>query len=251
MKKLSIISAPLLVIAAGNSASAQTERLPIRTDVPEDYSMVHCPNEPATRTMLRNYYVTDNKGFLGPTFFKGLEATGCEQQSGPVTIVEVLERISMGSEPSDTYVAFRSIGTGGALKGKQIFGIVNEEGNNQHPRNALDRWKRMHAAHGVVTASPADKRVYLCPTPKAAMNVIAAIPPVRQKGVNQPIQVRAKEAAIKTNRCGWATGRFRVTAIHSSAFISLGYEVGEHWTALTATDARGKSVGILHDSNLM
>ncbi len=251
MKKLSIITAPLLVIAAGNSASAQTERLPIRTDVPEDYSMVHCPNEPATRTMLRNYYVTDNKGFLGPTFFKGLEATGCEQQSGPVTIVEVLERISMGSEPSDTYVAFRSIGTGGALKGKQIFGIVHEAGNNQHPRTALDRWKRMHAPNGVVNASPADKRVYICPTPKAAMNVVAAIPPVRQKGVNQPLQVRAKEAAVKANRCGWATGRFRVTAVHNSAFISLGYEVGEHWTALTATDARGKSVGILHDSNLM
>ena len=251
MKKFFTTAACLLVGTACNSASAQTEPLPTLTDVPDDFSMVHCPNEAATRAMLRDYYVKDKDWIDIPTFFKGLEATGCKQLSGPVEIVEVLERKSFRPGPSGIHVAFRSVGFSGNLKGDQIFGIVHEDGNNQHPRNALDRWKQTHAPDGVVTAIPADKRVYVCPSSKAAMNVVAAIPPVRRKGMNQPLQIRAKNAAIKANGCSWATGRFRVTAVHTSVFISLGDEVGEYWHALTATDERGKSVGILHDSDIM
>lgn len=251
MKRVLIISASLLLSAAGNSVLAQTEPLPTRTDVPEDFSMVHCPNETATRTMLRDYYVKDKDWINISLFFKGLEATGCKQLSGPVKIIEVLERKSFRAGPSGIHVAFRSVGSGADLNGRQIFGIVHEFGNNQHPRNPLDRWKQIHAPDGVVTAKPAEKRVYLCPTAKAAMNVIAAIPPVHQKGVNQLLQIRAKNAAIKANGCGWANGRFRITAIHTAAFISLGYEAGENWHALTAINARGKQVGILHDSEIM
>ena len=251
MKKFFTTAACLLVGTACNSASAQTEPLPTLTDVPDDFSMVHCPNEAATRAMLRDYYVKDKDWIDIPTFFKGLEATGCKQLSGPVEIVEVLERKSFRPGPSGIHVAFRSVGFSGNLKGDQIFGIVHEDGNNRHPRNALDRWKQTHAPDGVVTAIPADKRVYVCPSSKAAMNVVAAIPPVRRKGMNQPLQIRAKNAAIKANGCSWATGRFRVTAVHTSVFISLGDEVGEYWHALTATDERGKSVGILHDSDIM
>lgn len=251
MKKFFTTAACLLVGTAYNSASAQTEPLPTLTDVPDDFSMVHCPNEAATRAMLRDYYVKDKDWIDIPTFFKGLEATGCKQLSGPVEIVEVLERKSFRPGPSGIHVAFRSVGFSGNLKGDQIFGIVHEDGNNRHPRNALDRWKQTHAPDGVVTAIPADKRVYVCPSSKAAMNVVAAIPPVRRKGMNQPLQIRAKNAAIKANGCSWATGRFRVTAVHNAVFISLGDEVGEYWHALTATDERGKSVGILHDSDIM
>ena len=251
MKKFFTTAACLLVGTACNSASAQTEPLPTLTDVPDDFSMVHCPNEAATRAMLRDYYVKDKDWIDIPTFFKGLEATGCKQLSGPVEIVEVLERKSFRPGPSGIHVAFRSVGFSGNLKGDQIFGIVHEDGNNRHPRNALDRWKQTHAPDGVVTAIPANKRVYVCPSSKAAMNVVAAIPPVRRKGMNQPLQIRAKNAAIKANGCSWATGRFRVTAVHTSVFISLGDEVGEYWHALTATDERGKSVGILHDSDIM
>ena len=251
MKKVVIMAACLLAGTNGSYASAQTEPLPTRTDVPDDFSMVHCPNEAATRTMLLDYYVKDKDWIDIPTFFKGLEATGCKQLSGPVEIVEVLERKSFRPGPSGIHVAFRSVGFSGDLKGDQIFGIVHEDGNNRHPRNALDRWKQTHAPDGMVTAIPADKRVYVCPSSKAAMNVVAAIPPVRRKGVNQPLQTRAKNTAIKANGCNWATGRFRVTAVHNAVFISLGDEVGEYWHALTATDGRGKTVGILHDSDIM
>ena len=251
MKKAMIIGASLLVSAACNTALAQTEPMPTRTDVSEDFSMVHCPNETATRTMLRDYYVKDKDWIDIPTFFNGLEATGCKQLSGPVTIVEVLERKSFRAGPSGVHVAFRSIGSGADLNGIQIFGIVHEFGNNQHPRTPLDRWKQTHAPDGVVTAKPAEKRVYVCPTSKAAINVVASIPPVRKKGVIQPLQIRVKNAAIKTNRCSWASGRYWVTALHTAVFISLGNEAGEYWHALTATDARGTPVGLLHDSDIM
>lgn len=251
MKKTMITGAAFLLGAICNGALAQTDPLPARTDVPEDFSMVHCPDETATRTMLRDYYVKDNDWIDIPIFFKGLEATGCKQLSGPVTIVEVLERKSFRAGPSGVHVAFRSVGSSGDLNGRQIFGIVHEFGNDQHPRTPFDRWKKTHAPDGAVTAKPTEKRVYVCPTPKAAMNVVSSIPPVRNKGVNQPLQLRAKEAAIKANRCRWATGRYEVTALHTEVFISLGYESGEHWHALTAIDADGRLVGILHDSVIM
>jgi hypothetical protein len=206
----SIIIGVLLSISANiRTALAQTEPLPTRTNVPDDFSMVHCPTEAATRTMLRDYHVKDSDWIDISMFFKGLKATGCQQLSRPVTIGEVVERKSFREGPSGIHVALRSVGSGGGLSGREIFDIVHEFGDDQHPRAPLDRWKQTHAPDGVLTATPQHKRVYVCPTSKAAMNVIATIPAAGKKGLRLPKQLWVKVAAIKANRCSWATGPYR------------------------------------------
>ncbi len=240
----------VLILLAGMVTSpvfAKSEPLPTKIDIPVDLSMVQCPNEAAMQMMLRDYYTLNGTRFDITAFFKGLEVTGCRQSSGPIKITQVIARKSLDS----VHVAFLGVGNGPKPTGDVVFGIVDETLNNTHPRTASERWKKLHAPGGRLIVKTGGKKVYLCATPAAATKVVAAIPPVKQKGVNQPHQIRARDAAIKANGCTLTTGQFDVMGINKSAFISLGNEAGEEWTALTAFNRDGRLVGLLHDSNLM
>lgn len=236
---LSAVSAPLL---------AQGLSLPERRDIPEDYSAVICPNEAAASRMLRDFHAESQYRSLDtPKFMEGLKATGCEQHGGPLEIDAVLDRRPIGDGRDGPFIAFKAHRPDGTI----VFGTVDEAGNNRHPRTELERWAQLHAPEGVLQAGANDLPTYRCASPKAAQAVVAAIPQPGRPGVANPKLSAAFKTAIKAQGCSLAMGKFRVTEIHDSAFISLGFEEGEEWTALTATDASGATVGLVYDASLM
>jgi hypothetical protein len=89
--------------------------------------------------------------------------------------------------------------------------------------------------------------MYECITPQSARNVVAAIPAYRRGASHTTRQVQAKNRALQANGCVIARGRFQVEQLHNKVSIITGYEAGEEWYALTATNAQGKTVGILYD----
>lgn len=237
------VSAILISALLAGPALAQTEPLPKKTDIPSDFSTIICPNEGAARTMLNDYHVRGGTWLDTTQFFAGLRTTGCEQRSGPLQIVHVMERKTVVPEVGGAYIFYRAV----RPSGETVFGIVHERGNDIHPRTPFERWTRNYAPDLRIIAKPQDKRTYVCATPAAAIKVVAAIPDFDRKGVNRTQQVRARDAAIKASGCAWATGTFTVIAVHKSIFISLGYEAGQSWTALTVKNGSGKTVGLLHD----
>lgn len=239
----------VLLVAVGATGVSLAQPLPLplpaKTDIPEDFSTVICPDEPAARRMLRNHHVEGRSWFDSPTFMRGLELTGCKQLSGPLQIKRVLDRKTLRSGPSNSYILYEATRPDGGI----VYGTVHEEGNNRHPRTPLDRWFQTHAPVGWLQAKRGLRKTYVCQDPQAAKKVVAAIPPLRERGVNNPHRIRARDAAIRTSGCTRTYGRFRIAALHDSIFISTGYEAGESWTALTATDPRGRIVGLLHDAD--
>ena len=236
---LSAVSAPLL---------AESLPLPEHRDVPEDYSAVICPDEAAAATMLRVYHQESSYGNLEtPKFMEGLTATGCEQHGGPLEIDSVIDRRTIGTGQDGPFIAFKAHRPDGTV----IFGTVDEGGNNRHPRTPLERWTQLHAPDGFIEAGVDGLATYRCSSPNAAQAVISAIPKGSDTGDADPRQATAFKAALKAQGCAPASGKFRVTEVHSSAFISLGLESGEDWTALTATDASGATVGLVYDASLM
>jgi len=246
LKRLTVALAGIAAIAA-TPLLAQTERLPRRTDIPDDFSTVVCGNETQARVMFAQHYVSDGRYVDSQRLVDGLKLAGCEQTVGPIRIVAVLQRRQLEQGPGGTYMLYR----GQRPDGGVVFGIIHEGGNDNHPRTALERWYQDYAPGGVLTATRGESQTYVCPTPLAAQRVVAAIPPMRNRGGANPQQLTAKRAALKAQRCTLAVGQFRVTAVHRSAYVSRGFEAGENWTAVTATNAQGRVVGLLHDTDLL
>jgi hypothetical protein len=228
-------------------AAAEVEPLPQRTDIPADYSTVICPAEPQARRMLREFYVAGGQWFNGQVFMSGLDITGCRQLGGPLQIREVLERKRVVDTETGIYLMYRAVRPDGA----SVFGIVHESGNNRHPRNPEERWRQTNAPEGHVIANTDKRTTYVCPTPEAAMAVVAAIPRLREneRGTKVSRQARARDTALTASRCIRADGTYTVSKVHNSVFISLGYEAGQEWTALTVIDRQGRTVGLLYDSS--
>jgi hypothetical protein len=242
---LALVAVAMLI--APSAATAQQEPLPRRTDIPADYSTVICPNEAQARRMLNEFYVAGDTWFNGQAFMRGLTATGCQQLSGPLEIRDVLARKRVISTETGIYLLYRAT----RPSGESVFGVVHEAGNNRHGRTPQEKWLQNYSADGVVTANTDGRTTYVCPTPDAAMAVIAAIPLLRdsERGTKVSRQTRARDAALKANKCTRGDGKYTVSNVHNHAFISLGYESGEEWTALTALDRRGLTVGLLYDSS--
>lgn len=237
-----------IAIMASGSLSAN-ERLPLKTDIPADYGGVAiCASEAKALELLRNYHVASPYGSLDSSrYLAGLRATGCGPTDTLLEIVQVIERRNVGSDTDGPFMAFRAHTQSGDL----VTGVVGEGGNNRHPRTDFERWLRLHAPDGSVGIS--GKRVggYSCPTLDAAKAAVRAIPPVARKGQNNPQQVAAFAQARKKLGCAPVSGRFKVSAVHNAAFISVGYESGQDWTALTATDAAGRRRFLIYDASLM
>jgi hypothetical protein len=243
-----------LMLAFCNYASA-AEPLPIRTDIGENFSTVLCPTDAAAKRMLQEFYVPGESWFDSQTFFEGLAATSCEQKGGPIRIVQAMERKTLrAGEPASVYLRYRGVSDGNAPN-KVFFGIVHEDGNNRHPRTALQQWLQTYSLDGVIDVDAAGKGnagklIYRCASLAVAQKVIQAIPKA-QKGAISSAQSKAKDAALKANQCVLARGKFAVVSLHEVAQILLGDEWAESWHAIHALDESGRFVGLLHDDDLM
>jgi hypothetical protein len=238
----------MIAALAGQPVLAKTP-LPQKTDIPADYGgAAICPNVETTLAFLRNHHVANSYGNLDSTIYlEGRKLSGCRDADRPLEIVEVLERRAIGADTDGPYIAFRARTASGLL----VTGVVGEGGNNRHPRTPTERWLRLHAPNGVVEIAKGSGTAYACPTVAAARAAVKAIPPVRKRGANNPHQVTAFRAALKQHKCRAAAGRFNVVGVGNSAFISLGYEAGQDWTALHVTDARLQPAGLVFDASLM
>ena len=111
-------------------------------------------------------------------YFRGLAATGCTQDSpaakSPITIQQVLARRTLALAPgNETYLVYRGVNA----KGVRVVGIVDETGNNRHPRTDFERWLAEFVPDGVLDHDPATMdKLYVCATTDGARAAVRAIP---------------------------------------------------------------------------
>lgn len=227
----------LLALGIAVSPVVAKELLPEKTEIHEDYATAICPDEAAGQRMIADYFVD------ATSFVRGLEVTGCAYSSErpePITIISIIARKS--AAPGETWLLYKGV----LANGTSVIGLVEEEGNNAYPPTPLQRWGSMFARGGVLSLSAEDKRGYICPTPGAAIDVVATV--LTTSGAEQ--QLAAFRAALRRHSCAFASGEFRVTELHHSGYIEIGLEASEDWTALSAIDAQGRSVGVIYDSSM-
>ncbi|MBA3941169.1 MAG: hypothetical protein C0520_08165 [Sphingopyxis sp.] len=244
-----VFAAFVTMLAAMQGAN---EPLPLRTDIPSDYSTVICPDEAAAIEMLRAYYGVQpaprNHGVDTGLFFKGLTATGCRQDSpdakSTITIREVVARRTLRlAGESETHLIYR----GTNASGVQLVGIVDETGNNRHPRNDFERWLSEFVPGGMLSYDPATiGTVYRCATVDGARAAVRAIPAKGKDTVRNAAFAKARAA----NNCRQAEeGRYRITARHENREISCGFECEDVWNALAAIDERGRTVALIFNGS--
>lgn len=227
--------------------------MPQKADIPKDYSTVICPDEAAARRMFTEFYrvkpAPNNHGTSTDAFFEGLRATGCRQDSPhsnvAITIRSVLARRTVAlAQGSETYILYRGVNANGV----SLVGIVNETGNDQHPRNDFERWLSEWAPRGrlEISGEAGATPTFMCPSLTAARMSVRAIP---LKG-SEAVKNAAFAKARKANGCRQAeAGVYRVTARHEYRGIDCGYECYDEWNALAATDRRGRAVALIFDGS--
>ena len=239
----------LMIVAAAQGAG---EPLPAKTDIPNDFSTIICPGEAAARTMLDRYHGVQpaprNHTIDTGLFFAGLEATGCTQSSpaaaSTITIQGVIARRTLVlAGGNESYVAYRGINATGV----PLVGIVDETGNDKHPRTDFERWLSEFIPEGRLDYQPAEMSVvYACPTVDGARAAVRAIP---VKG-NDKVQNGAFAKARAANGCiQAAAGAYRIGARHEERSIACGFECEDVWNALAATDARDRPVGLIFNGS--
>ncbi len=242
------IALPLCLMAVLHAPVAKAGDLPAQRDIPADLSTVICPDADSARVMLTDYFALDTRGIFDTTrFFDGLKATRCEQASGPLMIREALARKQLRQREDGHYLAYRAQ----RPDGSSVFGIVDEALNGRFPRTAQAQWLALHAPSGRLINHNGGGKLYLCRSPEAAAGAIRAIPKLREPGVANPHQFRARDRAFAEAGCIMARGEFRITAVGRAIFVSTGYETGEEWTALEGLDAQGRKVGLIFDAWVM
>lgn len=242
MRALVWVTAALVFGMAASPALAKGLPLPEAVDIPDTYATALCPDEAAGRVMLDQYLLAGPQFADTTTFLAGLEATGCaydDGRVGPIAIERVLERKNM--QPGETVILYRGTMADGAV----VIGLVHEEGNNDHPRNPLEEWLAWNTMDGTITVAEGERGAYWCPTPEAAMRVVDAI-----AGLDTAEeQFAGLEIALSRNFCPAAVGTFQISEVLGEAVIDGGFEAEEVWTALSATDETGTSLGLLYDAS--
>lgn len=242
------LAAFAMILAAQGAA----EPLPSKTDIPTDFSTVLCPNETAAREMLGTYYGVQpaprNHTIDTALFFKGLAATKCAQNSpdaqSVITIRQSVARRTLSlAGGKETYLVYRGLNARGA----QVVGIVDESGNNKHPRTDFERWLSEFVPDGLLNYDPATmSTVYLCPSINGARATVRAIPAKGSKAVQNQAFGKARGA----NACRQApAGRYKITARYENRDIQCGFECEDIWNALAATDARGRAVALIFNGS--
>lgn len=241
--------AALMIVVAVQGAG---EPLPAKTDIPPDYSTVICPNEAAARQMLDRYYgvqpAPQNHTIDTGSFFQGLEATGCTQKSpdaaSAITIRQVVARRTLAlAGGSETYLIYR----GANATGTALVGIVDETGNDKHPRTDFERWLSEFIPEGRLDYDPAEMSVvYACPVVDGARAAVRAIP---AKGGDKAQNAAFAKARAANGCVQAAAGAYRISARHEERNIQCGFECDDVWNALAATDARGRAVGLIFNGS--
>lgn len=231
---------------------AASEPLPAKTDIQTDFSTVICPDEDAARAMLGTYYGVQpaprNHTIDTSLFFKGLAATGCSQSSPDaqsiITIDRVVARRTLTlAEGGETHLIYR----GTNASGVRVVGIVDETGNDKHPRSDFERWLSEFIPGGMLDYDPATMEiVYLCPTVEGARAAVKAIP---AKGTEKARNAAFAKARAANGCRQAAAGRYRITARHENGEIACGFECEDVWNALAATDQRGRAVALIFDGS--
>ncbi|CEJ15030.1 hypothetical protein BN1110_05366 [bacterium YEK0313] len=221
------------------AAHAQTDALPRQVEIAEDFGTYLCPSESAGRQMAGHLQRADIAG--------GYRATGCRarpDRSGTIRITEVLQRFRVEAfNPPQTYMLYR----GTAADGRQVIGLVGEEGNDRHPRDALGYFLRDATRDGMIevdTRNPA----YVCPDGVAAAKVVVALADRARGAAPTARRTALLQQALAANGCSPAAGRYRVTALHQRQQAEPSLEAEEDWVALSATDRDGRTVGLLYNT---
>jgi hypothetical protein len=248
------------LLALGTVLSAQASAvtgpdaalpLPLRRDIPSNFSTVICPDEAQARTFIETALVALPNGtdISTETFMRGLEATGCRQDGGPLQIEAVLVRKFAYPGPRGAYILYRAA----RPSGERVFGIVHEEGNNKVPRTPFEAWLELHTQDGVLTAGQNGRPTYLCPSPAAAQMVIRTLRTAKAKIRSQSRLQQALGRATAANNCRVTRDIFQVTKVHASAVLTPGTdpESLQDWTALSVTNAQGQTRGLVFDASLM
>jgi hypothetical protein len=234
------------------AAQGSSEPLPAKTDIRNDFSTVVCPGEAAAREMLGSYYgiqpAPQNHTIDTTLFFKGLAATGCSQSSpdakSTITIQQVIARRTLPlAGGRETHLVYRGVNASGV----RVIGIVDETGNDKHPRTDYERWLSEFIPGGVLDYDPAGMgMVYQCPLIDGARAAVKAIP---YKG-NDTIRNAAFAKARTANGCRQAAaGSYKIAARHEERTISCGFECEDVWNALAATDQRGRPVALIFNGS--
>lgn len=216
--------------------------LPDKTDIPDTYATALCPDVAAGKKMMSDYLVP-GQSFADPeVFVAGLEATGCAYDNsrvGDITIEAVIERLQV--QKGETFILYR----GTKADGSSVVGLVHEEGNNAHPRTPLEEWIAYNTIDGTITLAEGERGAYWCPTPDMAMAVVDAI----AAAADTDEKVAALKLGVAQYFCPPAVGEFQISDVLGETYIDGGFEAEEVWTALGATDATGKSMGLLYDAS--
>ena len=219
-------------LAFAPAAHAQTEALPRQVEIAEDFGTYLCPSESAGRQMAGHLQRSDIAG--------GYRATGCRarpDRTGTIRITEVLQRFRVEAfNPPQTYMLYR----GTAADGREVIGLVGEEGNDRHPRDALGYFLRDATREGTIEVE-ARNPAYVCPDGIAAAKVVVALVAGRPRSA-------LLQQALAANGCAPARGRYRVTALHQRQQAEPSLEAEEDWVALSATDGDGHTVGLLYNT---
>ncbi|HEV2600067.1 hypothetical protein [Sphingopyxis sp.] len=234
------------------AAQGSSEPLPAKTDIPNDFSTVVCPGEAAAREMLGSYYGVQpaprNHTIDTALFFRGLAATGCSQSSADakstITIQQVIARRTLPlAGGSETHLVYRGVNASGT----RVIGIVDETGNDRHPRTDYERWLSEFIPGGVLNYDPSTMgAVYSCTTVDSARAAMKAIPTKGNASARNATFAKGRAA----NGCRQAAaGRYKITARHEERTISCGFECEDVWNALAATDARGRAVALIFNGS--
>jgi len=93
-------------------------------------------------------------------------------------------------------------------------------------------------------------RAYACPDVAAATSVIAAIPDSTTQRATAAQQGVALKNALQAQKCAPAKGRYRIALIGAQAEINHGVEASEEWTAISAVDSEGRTIGLVFDASV-
>lgn len=221
------------------AAHAQTEALPQQVEIAEDFGTYLCPSENAARRMAGHLQRSDIAG--------GYQATGCRarpDRSGAIRITQVLQRFRIDAfVPPQTYMLYR----GTATDGREVIGLVSEDGNNRHPRDALGYFLRDHSRDGTITAE-AHNPAYVCPDGVAAAKAVVALADRARSVAPAARRAASLREALAANGCSLAQGQYRVTALNQRQQAEPSLEAEEDWVALSATDRTGRTVGLLYNA---
>lgn len=239
----------MTITAPGIAANPPMPRF---RDIPPDFTTTICATPQAAEQMLRSLSVRpapNNHDVDVQSYFRALSATGCVQdyrdRKDEVTIKRVLARTSFRlATRSTTWMAYE-----GRLSGKKIFGIVDEQANDQAPRTPLDRWmsgRTTTPGQLDVTAPTEVPLAYACPTGKDARGVVTGL------GTGSASQRKQQfSSLLRIKGCAKASGIWRPTALLGNVSIECGFECANDWTALEAIDPKGRKMGLIYDGSMM